>query len=345
MTMDVSLKDVAAQAGVSFQTVSKVLRGSGVTISHATRERVLAAAKELGYVPNVVARGLVSQSSYTLGFLADDLGDWALSQYVTAAEHEARARGQGFLVTVIEPETDPTECVQMLIEHRVDGIIAASPHLERSQEAADLLRRRTTVGLVHLRGGGVSLVGSDQREVGRLATRHLLELGHRRIATVTGPSTRHAARSRLTGYRQALQAAGVELDRELIEMSDWTAEGGDRATRRLLETDRRLTAVVVQNDLMAIGVLHALHDLGVAVPDEVAVVGCDDLPVTAYTTPPLTTIHLPFAETGATAVDLLLRQIEHRDEAPRRVLLPLRLVARVSSGARVHDHRPLATGG
>jgi LacI family transcriptional regulator len=182
-------------------------------------------------------------------------------------------------------------------------------------------------------GGGVPVVGSNHGRTGRLATAHLAGLGHRRIATVTGPSHRRVVASRLRGYRDALAAAGLAADPAIVEESDWTSAGGHAATMRLLDRDPAITAIFAQSDLIAVGVLSALHQRGLAVPGDCAVVGCDDLPLVAHTIPPLTTVHVPFYETGERAVALLLDRIAGRDAGPERVLLPVELVVRASCGA------------
>jgi len=328
-----TLKDVAARTGVSFQTVSKVLKGSPVNVSEATRARVLDSARELGYVPNAVARGLATQSTSAIGIVAGDLADWALSQFVVGAEREARRRGHAVLITSARGEPDDAAaCVRALLERRVDGIVAAAPQLEHDCELAQLLRAVPTVSIHHVPGGGVSLVGSDHRLTGRLATEHLVGLGHRRVATITGPPDRRVVSSRAHGYRSALEAAGIEPDPALVEAADWTPEGGYQATLRLLARAPDVTALFAQNDLMAMGALSALHRLGRAVPGDVAVAGCDDLPVVVHTVPALTTIHVPFAETGARAVSLLLEPGRRRPEC---VLLPVELVVRDSCGGGV----------
>lgn len=329
-----SLKDVAARAGVSFQTVSKVLLGTAHRVPAPTRDRILAAATELGYVPNQVARGLASRRTQTLGIVASDLGDWALSQFVSAVEREARARKHAVVITVIGSEaSDGLECLRTLVEHRVDGIVAAAPHLENSSAAADLLRHNgPAVSLQHIVGGGVSVVGSDHASVGRIATEHVIRLGHRRIGTITGVWSRRVSRSRLAGHRDALHHAGLAFDRDTVEESDWTGAGGASAAGRLLDRFPGLSALVVQNDLMAIGAMSELTRRGRRVPDDVAVVGCDDLPVAAYVSPALTTVHIPFSETGEVAVATLVHHIQHRTDTPQRILLPVRLVVRESCG-------------
>jgi LacI family transcriptional regulator len=331
----VSLKDVAAHAGVSFQTAGKVLNGRPVTVSSDTRERIRSAAAELGYVPNMLARSLITQSTCTIGIVADDLNDWALARFVVGAEREARRRGHAVLIAAV-PDGDPDAegSVRALIERRVDGIVAAAPKLEHDARVAELLTGRVpAVSLHHVPGGGVPVVGSNHGRTGRLATAHLAGLGHRRIATVTGPSHRRVVASRLRGYRDALAAAGLEADPAIVEESDWSSAGGHAATMRLLDRDPAITAIFAQSDLIAVGVLSALHQRGLAVPGDCAVVGCDDLPLVAHTIPPLTTVHVPFYETGERAVALLLDRIAGRDAGPERVLLPVELVVRASCGA------------
>jgi LacI family transcriptional regulator len=251
--MYVSLKDVAARAGVSFQTVSKVLKGSNVNLTAETRERVLRAAAELGYVPNAIARGLVPQGSCTIGIIADDLSDWVLAQFVVGAERQARRDGHGVLISIaLGASHDAESCIQDLLERRVEGILVAASQLENDEAVGHLLRTRVpAVSLQHVPGGGVPTVGSDHRATGRLATAHLTDLGHRLIGTITGPARRHVVASRLHGYREALAGAGVETDDQLLEESDWSTEGGYRATLRLLEARPRPTAIFAQSDLMA----------------------------------------------------------------------------------------------
>jgi LacI family transcriptional regulator len=330
----VSLRDVASATGVSFQTVGKVLNGKG-TVAPETRERILEAARELGYVPNALARSLVTRKTLTLGIVVSDLGDTQLARFVVGAEREARRRGHGVLIGSIDQEgTDAERYLRMLLERRVDGILTAAPQMERDERVGTLLRSSVPAVSIHrISGGGVSLVGSDQIQTAVLATRHLLDLGHRRVATVTGSESRQVTSRRLDGYRRALEAAGVAPDPALVENGHWEADGAYEATLRLLDRAPCITAVYAQNDVMALGVLSALHEKGLEVPTDCSVVGCDDIPMAARTIPPLTTVRIPFYETGKTAVRLLLDIIAGREREKRRVLLPVHLVPRKSSGA------------
>jgi LacI family transcriptional regulator len=273
--------------------------------------------------------------------VASDLSDAELARFVVGAEREARRWGHGVLIGSIDREgTDAERYLRVLLERRVDGILTAAPQMERDDRIGELLRGPVPAVSIHrVPGGGVSLVGSDHVETALLATRHLLGLGHRRIATVTGSPDRQVTSHRLKGYRAALAEAGEGFDPALVESGYWEADGAYEATLRLLDRTPPVTAVYAQNDTMALGVLSALHERGLTVPDDCAVVGCDDIPIAAHAIPPLTTVHIPFFETGETAVRLLLDRISGEEFSPRPVLLPVRLVRRVSCGAKANKTR------
>jgi LacI family transcriptional regulator len=332
----VSIKTVAARAGVSFQTASKVLNGKG-NVSGETRQRILDAASHLGYVPNAVARGLVTRSTQTIGVVASDLSDDVLAQFVVGAEREARRQGHSVIISIVGADSDEQgdgeRYLRTLIERRVEGILLAAPELERHPHIGDVLGSTVPVVSIHaVPGARVALVGSDHVETGRLATRHLLTHGHRRVGTITGPRTRRVVHSRLRGYEQALQEAGIPFDDRLVEEGDWHVEGGYAAAARLLDRAPDLTALFVQNDTMAIGVLSLLHQRGRPAPHGCALVSCDDIPAARHTIPPLTTVRIPFDETGATAMRLLLERIAEPSAKPRRMLLAVGLVTRGSCG-------------
>jgi LacI family transcriptional regulator len=178
--------------------------------------------------------------------------------------------------------------------------------------------------------------------VGELATGHLLELGRRRIATVTGRTSRHAVRDLLRGYQRALRSAGLKLDASLVEHADWEIDGGYRATLRLLDRAPDLDAIFVHNDTMAIGVLSALQERRRRVPDECAVVGCDDIPAAAHTIPRLSTIRIPFFDLGEAAMRLLLDAVSDPTPEVRRIDLPVALVCRATCGCGGKSGQPRA---
>jgi LacI family transcriptional regulator len=336
----VSIKEVAARAGVSFQTASKVLNGGNVRVSAETAARIIEVAGQLGYRPNTVARSLVQQTTATIGLIAGDMTDGALAQFAVAAERTARRHGHAVLVgNLAQGGEDGAAVVQMLLDRRVDGVIAAAPQLEEDPVVAELLRSYVpAVSLHHVPGGGVPLVGSNHREGARLATQHLIQLGHTSIGTVTGPFRRHVVRSRLHGYEDALREAGIEPGEDLAAEADWTPGTAAAATRLLLERDPGMTAIFVHSDTMAIGVLSALAAAHRRVPTDVAVVSCDDMPFAEYLTPSLSSLRVPFAETGEQAVELLLRGIagEPTPDEPAR-LLPVELIVRDSCGGQIQS--------
>ncbi len=327
----VSVKDVAARSGVSFQTTSKVLNGKG-SVSVLTRARILRAASDLGYVPNLQARSLVMKSTRAVGLIASDFNDPNLSRFIVGAEREARRQGYAVVITGIEPEGSAGEyALPAMMERRVDGILLAAPQIEEDLGAAKVLRGTVpAVSLHEVAGGGVATVDSDHELTGVLATRHLIDRGHRVIATVTGTPGR-VTESRLRGYRKSLEDAGVAFDAELVDEGRWQVDGAMSAAMRLLQRRSDVTAIFAQNDVMAIGVLNALARLGRRVPDDCAVAGCDDIDMAAYTAPPLTTVHVPFYELGKEAMRLLLNMIGDGSVAQRRVLLPVHLVIRAST--------------
>lgn len=333
MAKYVSLKEVAALAGVSYQTAGKVLNGGNVRVAEETAERIKAAAHELGYSPNTVARGLRRRSTMTIGLVAGSLRDPALAEFVLGAELAARRRGQSVIVSNLTGEgSEGVDIVRSLIERRVDGIIAAAPELEESVEVGDLLRRYVPVVSLHrVVGGGVPLVGSDHRDVARIAVDHLVASGRSKIGTVAGPGVRRVVQSRLRGANIAMRAHGIDVDPRLVVEADWSPEGGACAAERLIEQAGHFDGLFVHSDLMAIGVLHALRVAGRRVPDDVAVVSCDDMPFAAYLAPSLTTVHLPFYETGEQAVELLLRSIKGGRVGRKPALLPVRLIVRQSA--------------
>ncbi len=335
--MYVSLRDVAARSGVSFQTASKVLNGRHGVVSASTRERILTAAGELGYIPNAMARGLVSRTSVTVGVLADDLSDLAVSQFVLAAQRTAAGRGHTALISTVHASANGGLALRKLLEHRVDGILVAAPSVEDNPKVGAALRRSLpAVSINSIHGGGVPVVGSDHAVTGALAAEHLLRLGHRAIGTVSGPRDRRVVQSRMRGFRAALREAGESLPARRVVETDWTHSGGHEATHRLLDAAPELTAVFVHSDTVALGARRALAERGLRVPEDCSLVGCDDMSFAAYLVPGLTTVRVPFHETGEWAAKLLLDRIRG-EQIPSRNLLPVELVVRASTGPPVRQ--------
>ena len=345
LTRGVSVKDVAARSGVSFQTTSKVLNGGG-SVAETTRARILQAATDLGYVPNLQARSLVMQRTRTIGVIAGDFSDPGLSRCLAGAEQEARRQGYGLMLTSIEPEGSGTEyALPAMMERRVDGILLAAPQMEEDRALSHVLDRTLpVVSLSHIAGGAVATVTADDEQAGYIATRHLLDLGHRAIGALTGVRGRRLTQSRQRGYRKALDEAGVDSAGELVEEAGTDVAGGLAALPRLLARRRDVTAVFCHHDLVAVGALTALRAAGKRVPQDCSVTGCDGLDSAAFTTPPLTTVRVPFYDIGAEAIRLLLRMVTSGSPTARRIVVPVGLIARAStagaSGHRASARRP-----
>lgn len=331
-----TIRDVAAHAGVSHQTVSRVINGRD-NVTDETRERVLAAIKELQYVPSPLARGLMGSRTHSIGMVTADVTDYFFAQAIAGAELETRTRGYYLMIASVEGETEDDELayLRLMLERRVEGLIVARPQLPLSAEQLPPSVERVplvSVGSSEL--PGFMAVDVDNRGGGFEATSLLVRRGHRAIATITGPEW-PSARARLVGYRDALREAGIPYDETLVEAaSDWGLESGQEALSRLLTRGASFTAVFAHSDLLALGAIRELRSRGLAVPDDVSVVGYDDIPVASFVEPPLTTVRQPMREVGALAAKLLLDRIAGDGGAPvgGRIHLPTTLVERGSVG-------------
>lgn len=324
------MADVAALAGVSHQTVSRVINGLP-HVGAGTRERVLAAIKELDYRPNTAARALVTRRSSTIGIISTETGLYGPNSIHRTVEEAAREAGYfaGSVSLKSITAAGLTDAIEHLRRQSVEGIVM----IAAQHEALDLIRRQDPgVPLVVVEGDltrAKFAVGVDQHRGALEATRHLVGLGHRRIGHLSGPRGWTEAEARTQGWRDALAEAGLEPGPCLV--GDWTAECGFELGRELA-ADVDLTAVFVANDQMAVGVLRALHESGRRVPDDVSVVGFDDSPESAYLIPPLTTVHQDFPEVGRRAIAVLHAAIVGEDESLDRLIRP-DLVVRASTAA------------
>jgi DNA-binding LacI/PurR family transcriptional regulator len=319
------MHDVAALAGVSHITVSRVLNDYP-SIRPETRDRVLAAIAELGYRRNLAARALVTSRTRAIGVLSPEVAQHGPASSVLAVESAAREHGYHPLVTAAAVEHDATvTALEFLLDQAVEALVVIAPHETVLAAIRDLDIR---VPLVTLqapdRPGGI---GVDQAAGSRLATEHLLGLGHTRIQHLAGPERYLEAAARRRGFADAMGYAGLTAGEPLA--GDWSAASGFAAAARL---DPATTAVVAANDQMAIGLLAALADAGRSVPDDISVVGFDDVPEAAYVRPALTTVHQDFALIGRRAVEALLAQFapDTSDEASDAPIPP-RLVVRAST--------------
>ena len=333
----VSLRDIGTEAGVSFQTVSKVLQGKG-NVSEATRARVLDVAATLGYIPNSLARGLATQHTHSLGFLASGLASFVFGPMLLGAEREARAHGYFMPVSFVDGSAGAgRQALQQLIERRVDGVISAATAYASDASYSDLLRTGVKSVATHaVPGGGIPVIGENGVQTGELAAKHLIDFGHQTAAIITGDWDGVTVSGRLQGNLTVLREAGIDIRGEQIEVGAWTIEGGYQAMKRLLVREVPFTGVIAHNDHMAMGAIRALYDVGLRVPEDVSVVGCDDVDFARFIDPPLTTVQISFESTGILAVRTLLRRIDGDEAIQDRVVLPVSMVIRESTGpARV----------
>jgi LacI family transcriptional regulator len=330
-----TIKDVAVRAGVSRQTVSRVINDKG-EIRPQTRERVLAAIDELGYRPNAAARSIVVGRTCTLGCISPNLTDYTFANIIEGAQAEARRLGYFVLTGSARTEADVEPLLEQLLHRQIDGLLVLNPRAdERYRYFLPLVDKGLAVVYVNNtpQGAPVSSVRCDDRHGGYQATRHLVGLGHRVIATILGPDNEECTFDRLDGYRQALDEAGLRFDPGFVDQGDWSATSGYRATQRLLETGRPFTALFAQNDQMAVGAIRALREAGRQVPGEVSIVGFDDIPLASYFDPPLTTLRQPMQESGTQAARLLVQTVEDPSRPPEQIAIPARLVVRASCAA------------
>ncbi len=323
------MADVARVAGVSHQTVSRVLHDSP-HVRGETRERVLAAIRQLDYRPNSMARALVTGRSKTLGVVSFDTRQYGPASTLLGIEQAAHEAGYGVSVSSLRSLNRSTvlAAIQQLRDQGVDGVAVIAP-LRAGVDALRHIRRDFAVVAVEAGpNASIPVATVDQVAGAAAATKHLLDLGHKTVWHMAGPTDWHEAEERIEGWRSALTEAGAPLP--ALMRGDWTPRSGYELGQNLLQI-RELTAVFVANDQMALGLLRRLNEAGRDVPRDLSVVGFDDIPEAAYFTPPLTTVRQDFAELGRRCLHILLGRIEG-DTTPIRVVVAPELVARASSG-------------
>ena len=325
-----TLRDFARLAGVSHQTVSRVINGSEDVLPE-TRANVEAAIKQLGYRPNSIARSMARGQTHTLACISPNLTDYTFASVIEGAETEARQHDY-FLLS--SSATDPNAfhaLVDELVGHRrVDGLIVINPY---SDDRFQHIPEKFPVVFVGAQSHEqkISSVCLDDEKVAYEATRHLITLGHTNIALVTGPMEEDCSLDRTEGYRRALQDAGIPFDDSKIIEGDWSATSGQDALLSFVEQGRIPSAVFAQNDRMAMGVLRAARDVNLKVPAQLAVIGVDDMPLSSYFDPPLTTMRQDMPRIGQEATRMLLDIIQKKNTDQRVMKLPAQLVVRQST--------------
>ncbi|HZX72113.1 MAG TPA: LacI family DNA-binding transcriptional regulator [Rhodanobacter sp.] len=328
-----TIKDVAREAKVSVASVSRALNGgSGVT--EATGQRIRAAAERLHYIPHAAARMLITRRTHTIGALLPDLYGEFFSELIRGIDLAARARGLHLLVSSSHDGVDEAAAAVRSMQGRVDGLLILSGRVDAAFLRANLPKELPVVLLNSAVKSPAYHVLNVNNHAGAVAmVRHLLQAGHADVALIAGPEGNFDARQREQGYREAMAkyAPGVALN---IVAGDFTEESGHRAGRELLARKTRPQAVFAANDMMAVGCLGAFREAGVRVPRDIALAGFDDIPITRYVTPALSTVRVRIADFGRLALERLADLLEHPEqESPTADTLGFEIVERESCGA------------
>jgi LacI family transcriptional regulator len=337
-----TLERIAELSGVSRSTVSRVVNNDP-NVRESTRSKVLRIMEQEHYRPNLAARGLASGRTDVIGLvipvgLSVVFTDPFYPLLMQGIADESRNRDRFVMLWLAEPEYERQTIEQVVSRGVVDGVIiaASAPEDPLVDMLMDAGKPFVMVGR-HLARTDVSFVDIGNHEAARNITRHLLRLGARRIATITGPPQMIAGSERLSGYRDALESAGIAFDPALIATTDFTAQSGAAAMSQLLE--QQPDAVFAANDAMAIAAIRAIRRAGLRVPEDIAVVGFDDIPGAAEIDPPLTTVRQPIRRLGSTAATTLIELIADPGRRIREVILPTELVVRRSCGSGLNREK------
>jgi LacI family transcriptional regulator len=338
MTTTLTIEQIAEIAQVSRSTVSRVLN-EHPNVRPLVRERVLRVMREHNYAPHAAARSLASSHTNIIGLViprsaATIFAEPFFPLVIQGVTEACNAQRYFLMLSMITADLEQDFYNRILRSRHFDGIIMLSSDVD-DPILPLLIRDRTRLVLIgsHPYFQDLTWVDGANAEGAHMAVTHLIKLGHRRIATITGPLEMAVAMDRRDGYKRALLEAGLGVHPALIVAGDFTQESGYRAMLQLLGLDQRPTAVFVASDSMAVGTLRAIREAGLSVPGDIALVSFDDLPVASFADPPLTTVHQPVPELGARAVELLIERIKQPDLAPANVRLATSLVIRKSCGA------------
>ncbi|MDF2725608.1 MAG: LacI family transcriptional regulator [Paenibacillus sp.] len=333
--MKATIYDVAREAGVSIATVSKVINAKG-KISQERRREIFAIMERLQYQPSVIASALTGKHTYTLGLLIPDIANPFYGEVARAVEDRGHQLGYSVIICSTDNRDERIEqYISVLKQKRIDGIMIGT-----GMGNADTLRELggsmpvVAIGR-ELRAFPVHTVVADDRQGGRMAAEHLLQLGHRRMAVLSESMTVSSSRDRLMGFKERLEEDGIVLQERHVRPCKHRMEDGKREAAVMLEDSERPTAIFCCNDLLAVGALQAAKEAGIRVPNELSVVSFDNTILASVTDPPLTSISQPMELLGAAAVDLLLEQLEQGTPAAakRRVAMRTELIVRASTAS------------
>jgi len=329
----VTLHDVAELAGVSHQTVSRVINNNE-RVRPETREKVEAAILELGYRPNAIARSMVQGNTHTLGCISPNLTDPVFARIIESAQAEARRLGFFILIGSASTVEEVKPLLDELLNRRVDGLIVLNA---RDDERYKLLVPLAEAGspIVYVKNSPVeepvSSVRCDDIKGGYLATKHLLDLGHKKIAIILGPENEQCTSERLEGYQKALAEAGLTISDNLIVKGNWSSQSGSGAVEKLLSRSENFSAIFALNDRMAAGAIRSIREAGYHIPEDYSVIGYDNGPLASLIDPPLTTIQQPLEHFGEQAANILIKSIRETNHKPIDICITPELIRRNSS--------------
>ena len=342
MIKRVTAQDVAQAAGVSPTTVSFVLNNiEGMRISKETRNRVLEAAKELNYHPDSSAQKMARGKTSVIGLVLRQnpekaYADLFLPDVMQGISSVIRENGYQMLFIPLPPEDNEKSYTKLINERHVDGLIVSGP-TENDYELVDVFNQGAKIVMMgKIRGSNIPFIDIDNEKGAETAVSHLASLGHKRIAIITNaPLDYDSSKDRYHGYKNTLKNYNIPFNEDLIFIGDRTPESGYIAMKSLLRLDPLPTAVFIASDTVALGAMNILYEKGVSVPDELAIVGFDDIALARYVIPPLTTVHLPAYSLGLGAASMLIQQINNEEIESNQILLQTRLIIRESSGKQL----------
>jgi len=329
--MNVNIKDIARIAGVSISTVSLVLNNRP-GVSALTRLKVQSIVDKLNYIPNNIARSLVTRKTKTIGLIVADIAEIYFGTLARVIQDALNREGYSLIICNSDYKAEKESvCLDFLIENNVDGIIMVprGANIEKIKS----IKKPIVFLDNYIKNTDISVVRVDNENAGYIAIKHLIKLGHKLLACITGPVRYATSDERITGYQRALNEDGIEINSFFIKHTDWSVEGGFQATKEILSLKITPDAIFVTGDTCAIGVFKALSDEGLKIPDNIAIVGFDDMKFSPFLKVPLTTVRQPMKEMGEKAVELIIKELRSKNHIePQMIILKTELIIRESCG-------------
>lgn len=331
--MKATIKEVAEKAGVSIATVSRVFNNSSVVVEE-TKQRILLAAEELRYAPNHVARSLSTRKTESIGMVLPDLHGEFFSEVIRGVDERIQTENYHLVVSCSHNKKNEIQAALQTMRGRVDGLIVMSPHIDAKTLNANLPFSLPVVLLnCSVEDSSRDAITIDNAGGARAIVRHLLQHGHTRIAIIKGPDNNIDSIHRYQGFQRALEEVKIIHDTDLEFTGDFTEEAGRKAVKQWLMLKNRPTAIFASNDTMAIGAISMLQENGILIPDEIAIAGFDDIPISRYIHPKLTTVQISINSMGIQAAEILLHAIHNSENhQTQQKIVPTQIVVRESCG-------------